>query len=372
VLASWAVLLIAPLRRALHPVANTLFSLTLVALVLFAIFGWRHGNASPYHSAHLHEANRTRASAFGPAAFWGSTKTATAHFNSQGVRGRELPASEDTRRILCLGGSSTEVPYLDDAQTWPAELEQQLNEQGDRPYWVGNAGKTELTTADHLRFLESSPLPSSVNTLVVMTGMDDLWHTLTERAIDTPAAPAWYDSPPATNFLHTADPAQEVDEVPTGQHDFWARRRDPAYPPQPQRPADFDRAIADYEQRVRAIAEWGRRHDVQVVFVTQPVLWDPGVSHAARKRLSIAQVMPHGKEWTFLSADRLRPLIDRYNDVLRTVSRETGTQCIDLAAELTGKEFFFEDDYHFNAEGCRRAARLLAERLGQQPAVAQN
>lgn len=371
-LASWATLLIAPLRHALRRVANSMLSLAILALVLLAIFGWRDGNSPEASSAHLHEANRTQASTFGPAAFWGSAKTATAHYNSQGVRGRELPPSDDAQRILCLGGSSTEVPYLDDAQTWPAVLERQLDEQAGQKFWVGNAGKTELTTADHLRFLETSPLPRSSDTLVVMVGMDDLWHTLTARTIAEPAAPAWYDSQVAANLLRTNDPSQDADDTQTSQSDFWARRRDPAFPPQPERPPDFDRAVAEYEQRIRAIAEWGRRHDVQIVFVTQPVLWDAGVSHAARKRLSIAQVMPHGKEWTFLSADRLRPLIDRYNDVLRTVSRETSSECIDLAAELSGKEFFFEDDYHFNAEGCRRAARLLAERLGRQPAVARN
>jgi len=364
-LATWAILLVGPLRRLAARHTVNLLAFAVLGLAIVALVELLPARSRDEGAFHLYEPKSMRKRQFGPGAFWGSLKSARRQYNADGVLAREMPPRESAERILCLGGSSTESPYLDNEQTWPLALEQRLQELGGRSTWVGNAGKTDLTTADHLRFLESTDLPRSMDAVLLMVGLDDLWHTLTGRPVELPQPPVWYESRTAYTLLGQ-ELARDKPE-PDGQNEsiaFWDRRRDPSYPPRPETMPNLEESLAGYRARLEKIAAWGERNNVQIVFVTQPVLWDPSISLAARKRLSIAQVLPVGKEWTYLTSDHLREWIDRYNDTLRAVCRETGAECIDLAAELNGQEFFFEDDYHFNAEGCRRAARILADRLG--------
>ncbi|MBX3414081.1 MAG: redoxin domain-containing protein [Pirellulales bacterium] len=366
VLLAAALVLIPPLRRAGPRYGITLLIMLVLAVIAVAAYERSTSSAWEASAFHLREPNRDVRMNFGDAAFFNGNKTGHASYNSLGVRAAEMPPRDSSRRILTLGGSSTECLYLENEQTWPQLLERQLNGSESGDYWVGNVGKSDCTTADDLAFLEKSVLAASVDTVLLMVGMDDLWHTLTERPIESPQPPDWYRSPTVALFEEspsTEDSAESSEAERARDDYFWARRRDSTFPPPPATKPDFVAAVEAFRQRVEKIAAWGKSHGVQVVFVTQPVLWDKDISQAARKHLTLAQVNPVGKEWTFLTADNLRPLIDRYNDVLRAVSQETGTKCIDLAAEMTGHEFFFEDDFHFNAEGCQRAARLLAEQL---------
>src|SRR6516164_4342452 len=64
------------------------------------------------------------------------------HVNSLGLRGSETP-SGPVRRVIALGGSTTECLYLDQEKTWPALVERGWNERdATRRTWIGNAGRS--------------------------------------------------------------------------------------------------------------------------------------------------------------------------------------------------------------------------------------
>jgi hypothetical protein len=62
--------------------------------------------------------------------------------NSLGARGPERRAEKPPGvfRVVCLGGSNVYGLGLSNEQTWPAQLEQELNLRGDRRYEVWNYG----------------------------------------------------------------------------------------------------------------------------------------------------------------------------------------------------------------------------------------
>jgi len=369
VTAAWALVLFAaaftlipPLRRVAVHFSDVVFLLLFLAACGLAFAHWRHDPVSATEPFHLRPPSDAMARQFHVSTFAGPPRKGHATHNALGVRGSELPAHREVQRVLCLGGSTTECLYLNDGETWPAALEQHLNSHDGGPYWVGNAGKTNCSTADHLRFLEESTLPAEMDLVVCLVGMDDLWQSLLQETRTSTTSPTWTRVPAIASLLGEPAASANKTESADEESDFWDRRRDPSFP-SPRDLPDFDQALAQYQDRLRRIVAWGQQHDIRIVFATQPAVWDPENSWAARKRLSLAQVVPVGKEWTFLTADNLRPLLDRYNEALRAVCRETNTECIDLAGSMTGREYFFLDDIHFTSEGCVRAGRLLAEHL---------
>lgn len=77
------------------------------------------------------------------------------HTTSRGLRGREreLPAADEALRILCLGDSNTFGMGVEDAETYPAQLEAELRARG-REACVFNAGVPGYWTLQELRTLE--------------------------------------------------------------------------------------------------------------------------------------------------------------------------------------------------------------------------
>ncbi len=53
----------------------------------------------------------------------------------------------------------------------------------------------------------------------------------------------------------------------------------------------------------------------------------------------------------------------KYNEVLVSVARETGTPLADLAGGIPKDRSAFYDDCHFNDVGCEKVAQFLADRL---------
>jgi hypothetical protein len=74
------------------------------------------------------------------------------HLNLQGVRGRELPSTDNrgVRRIAVLGDSFSQAAQVDDDQTFCARLEAQLSRRLHQEVWIGNCGRGSLAAADYL------------------------------------------------------------------------------------------------------------------------------------------------------------------------------------------------------------------------------
>lgn len=95
--------------------------------------------------------------------------------NSRGLRGDEIP-DDPSYRILACGGSTTECLFLDQAETWPQRLQDKLSAGPPGPrVWVGNAGKSGLTTRDHVvQLLYLLPELPRIDTVLFLVGVNDL------------------------------------------------------------------------------------------------------------------------------------------------------------------------------------------------------
>jgi hypothetical protein len=110
-----------------------------------------------------------------PGLFPGVASEARMRVDSLGLRGEEIPY-DAARRVIALGGSTTECLYLDQPKTWPALLETALNErEPGRRAWVGNAGRSGHTLRENVLQLEEllRAIPN-VDVVLVLPGINDL------------------------------------------------------------------------------------------------------------------------------------------------------------------------------------------------------
>ena len=93
--------------------------------------------------------------------------------NSKGIRGDEF-SSEPQSHILAVGGSTTECFFLDQSEAWPALLQEKLKAHGYN-VWVGNVGASGIDTRHHLLQVKYLlPQYPFIDTLLLMTGVNDL------------------------------------------------------------------------------------------------------------------------------------------------------------------------------------------------------
>lgn len=288
--------------------------------------------------------------------------------NSFGLRGEEWTSADDSLHLLCVGGGSVEGLYLDDDKTWTNVLGDKLTEGGSTPVKVAAAAVSEFASGHHLRFIETSPVVPPADCVVVQLGAVDLVRLLIGRDMGENRPPLWYGT-------HTAALLREfwnarlgngpvVDK--TGERFVGGIRRSfkidtPAEPP------DFDQALDEFAERIRAIVEAARRRGVErLVFTTQPVLWTVDAPFESSRMFWVARIVPTPRNWEFPVAKNLRPLMDRYNQTLRATCAELGVECIDLDA-MNGQRRFFYDDYHVNDAGAEEMARQVADYFSEHP-----
>jgi hypothetical protein len=145
---------------------------------------------------------------------------------------------------------------------------------------------------------------------------------------------------------------------------YKVRRLRRAVPLSDARPA-LDVPLAAYGERIVALAAASHARHARPVFVTQPVLRRRGLSERAEALLWFGW-FAEGTRVHFLTAERLREVMDRYNAALVAACERAGAECVDVTA-MSGDERYFLDDCHFTDAGSEELARRLAEWFRAHP-----
>ncbi len=303
--------------------------------------------------------------------------------NSRGIRGPEF-TDTDRVRILCVGGSTTECIYLDDAKAWPHLLMERLNERVGPGVWVGNVGRSGLTALDHLTYVEHLPEARIVDTWIVLCGGNDFGHRL--RGIyDEKASHPWneafkYRRPGLAGGLRRPyhrnlfivqaieDLRQRLELIALERDGvvyqdvraLWIHRQ------RHKRRSDETAAtlphlepwLDDYERVLKRIVATARSYGVTVVFATQPTLWSESMTPEATA-LCLGSRTPEG----YLPFGALARGLARFNERMRLVCDREGVPCVDLASLLPKTIETFYDDFHFNEPGAERVAKHLADAI---------
>ena len=320
----------------------------------------------------------------------------TAHviINSDGVRGDEVESDVDYK-ILVIGGSSSECSYLDQSEAWPQQLQHQLQRKlSGRRVWVGNAGRSGITShhhRTHLYFL--LPQFEDIDVVVVLGGVNDLTYRL---AMDDAYAPRVVEEPEVERALvrrsfsirpdsynRTLPPHKRMELWRRSTELMWvvARRtllpddRGLAYQKRRARRAsatgfrdalpDLEGALDEYASNVRAMIELARQYGCRIVFLTHPSMWRGDMPPELSRLLWFGAVGDQRvrEPGEYYSVTALQAGLDRFNLRLMEVCSAAGVDCLDLAPQVQADTTIFYDDVHLNEQGARRVAELTANFL---------
>ena len=294
--------------------------------------------------------------------------------NRWGMRGEEPPEDwDDWFTIVTIGGSTTHCYYLDDSLTWPHLLQEHLRDSFPRT-WVGNGGLSGHTTRGHIVFMREVIAEIKPDMVVLLIGTNDLAYStrpnLVREAIEAEKVALDHRIIASSRLLQVLY--------------LWFRgnfgethmmhENPPIYVPQPmelqevERPDDLREMVPtleEYAENIRTIIRLGREEGVQVVFMTQPSLWnDTPYWRGIRESHYWTET-----DSTRMSAATTWRLLEVLNHELISICRREDVPCLDLASLLPHSTRYFYDGMHYNEAGAARVARLLADFLEEEGLV---
>lgn len=317
-----------------------------------------------------------------PTIIHGITGTSRLTINAIGIRGG--PFTEEQRyRLLAVGGSTTICTYLDDTETWPYLVQERLNARlGSGTIWVGNVGRPgHLSGHNQLQVKELLRQHPEIDGVLLLVGINDFLVTLNfiERGWIPPSSryahlkrafsifPGWDEAAPWYQRTALGRPRWRVPEWLENRpaqdrrarvFALWRGYRREASALRADLP-DLSGSLVSYTRQLNAIIDAAEAEDARVLFMTQPTLWRPGLSQAELDLLWTGG--PREKSGDeYYAVEALAAGMELYNDALRRVCRDRGTECIDVAAILPKELAVFWDDAHFTEEGARRLAEIVA------------
>jgi len=247
----------------------------------------------------------------------------TVNTNSLGLRGAKEPDLDSTFRILAVGDSTTFGLGVNDAETWPAQLERLLQER--RPgAEVFNAGVTGYSVYQSLTYLRESGFALAPNVVLLTCGSNDFdtGGKLTQRQQQEflhsvrPTSPRWVTFELLRKL--STDPGETAASVPNV--------------PAPE-----------FEQLLRAAVDACKERGIRLVLIIWP--WQGQLEGSMSQS----------------------PLND-YHAIIERVGKEHGLSVVDLRRRWTAASMSsnYLDGVHVNAAGNADVAAAIAEVLGAE------
>lgn len=316
-----------------------------------------------------------------------------AHFNvnSDGIRGDEISSGQQYR-ILTIGGSTTECLFLDQEKSWPYALQNKLNSLHLGQVWVGNIGKSGLSTREHYMHMKYIlPQYSGIDAVVILAGCNDLTRRLIEdkkydpyfldhyeywkqRIIngafsETPYykgryrfRSGYYDELATVSLIKQSmamysKRAMIQDEAGNMFVNLRNIRKE-ATTIVDDLP-DLTSGLEEYKKNLNAIIDMAQSRSVRIVFMTQPSVWKKNMTKLEKDLLWYGWI-DSLKSKRYYSETALMRGMRAYNDALLQVCRDRGVECIDLANILPKESAMFYDDVHFTDKASLITADLLS------------
>lgn len=320
-----------------------------------------------------------------------------------GLRGEPLPGP-GVMRVLAIGGSTTEALYLDDHDAWTAVLEHELAPRLARPVWVGNAGKSGLTSFAHVVQANAYVDEVKPDVVIVQAGINDLtmcisggrdglaslarqirwrdtWEELAPGVFSEVVPPdarrglrlQWLVDRAMERWTHRdapVHPAPSVQQDSAASYYTVLRNRRAAAEKIDAAP-DIDACLAMFRDNLRRIVGLVQPRGIKLVLVTQGSLYRKPMPAEDERLLwfgsvdrSMFETPPPAR---YYSSAVLADALARYNAVTLEVCAEKGLVCVDADKLLPHTTSSYYDDVHLNVGGARKLAEAIAAALAPAP-----
>lgn len=329
--------------------------------------------------------------------------------NTFGIRGKELGKDEDEVRVLSIGGSTTECLYHAADKAWthriaPA-LEQALSARSDpRHAWVGSVGRSGMNSRDHVLHAQYFvPQLPRIDVVVLLAGVNDLVAFLGQPETYTvmdPALPAekndfairraflvipgrladaWdyeggfykrlalYQLGRGIRQRWSQTNGASTQQAEDGQWiKSWRENRQKAGHIVDKLP-DLTQALGVYRQNLTATVALLRARGVRPLLVTQPTFWRADLTKEEESLLWMGGIGEFQREpgHDYYAAGALASGMLAFNEAMLDVCKQTGAECLDLAAKIPKTADVFYDDCHFGEKGAGLIGDAVADAIRQ-------
>lgn len=288
--------------------------------------------------------------------------------NHLGFRGANLPADTGSLlKIVTVGGSATECHFLNDDKTWPYLLGKALADSLGR-CWLNNAGFDGHSTYGHIILLNDHVKQLRPSAVVFLAGINDVeansptfhdnlntrggkvgWrHYLFENSEVLNVALTFFRGWRSQRFNNTTDELLVLDSV---------RRQPLSEGVMRARLAAQEPFLAGYRSRLEQLADTCLAWHILPVFLTQPDQFGAGRDPVTGADL---ELFPVDGPDAAMNGELLWEMLERYNDVVRSVCAERGLPMVDLARLMPKNSLYFYDMTHFTNQGAAEVSRLLS------------
>jgi lysophospholipase L1-like esterase len=291
--------------------------------------------------------------------------------NGLGFRGPEPPADgQHYLTIISIGGSTTECHFLNDDRAWPFLLGKDLADSFPN-CWLNNAGLDGHSTYGHTLLLNDYVKKLRPAVVLFLTGINDVENdapTFHDKLNTRGAVADWRhyianNSEVVNLLLNLARGwrAQKFNNTTNAMLVLDSNRRlilpDTIMKARLALQAPY---LAGYRQRLTGLADTCLAWHILPVFVTQPNQFGSGRDSLTGADLGAYPVDPADKG---INGELVWEILERYNDVVRSVCSEKGVPLIDLARSMPKNSLYFYDMSHFTNQGAEKVAAILAAAL---------
>jgi lysophospholipase L1-like esterase len=277
---------------------------------------------------------------------------ATSH-NSLGLRGKEVSHKKGTGvyRIICFGGSTTYGWGIeDDNNTYPAQLETELQKRSKRRVEVLNAGVSGYTSYESLAQLMFKLFAFEPDLLLSFDGINDVRARLVDpkyfRSDNTAFRRSWKlpDPPLVDRFAVLRVTCRHLGcSHPPAVDQFVLARSylgERWYGPSAERFAELFKANGPeyFRENIRMMRELSEKRNIPILFQTFPT--DPS------KRDS-------------LSIPAIRSALEEHHDIIRSFDSSQRASVISLDRLFPPDPSLWLDGMHLNERGTKTQAESV-------------
>jgi len=306
--------------------------------------------------------------------------------NSDGVRGDEL-TNRQQFRVLAVGGSTTECLYIDQQKSWPGLLQKRLSSAYNQEVWVGNIGRSGLSTIGNIIELKYLlPQYQNIDLIVALVGFNDLQSSLLntfilnsyksdeekigmvfvvhppkEKAKFYENSALWNIIKKPINYYFRRNKDMVEDYI--GSWYVGARNARKRALEICNSLPDLSVNLAIFENNINEMIELAQRRSIRIIFLTQPYLWNNNLTADEKDLLWFGFTADNKK---YYSIEALANGLRKFNSRLIEVCKRRKIECIDLENYIPQDTTAFYDDVHFNESGCVKVADIVAGYLTHQ------
>lgn len=276
--------------------------------------------------------------------------------NSLGFRGPELPDDSTIKKVICMGGSTTECFYLSDGNDWPNVLGRKLRTK-DSGIWLNNAGMDGQSAYGNLVMLQQHILNLKPDYIILMCGLNDI-------GLDAPSKYDYNDNnwlKKAYNFLEipaTINSLIKSDKATQARlnHQYLDLQKAEQLEMNDsqilQRIAREQPLLVNYKKRLQNIIDICRDNKIKLILVSQVILFGDEsdlVTNIDLGKIKIGDI--NGKTEGLL--------LKQYNKTTYELAEANHLPFINLSAQLPKDSRFFYDGFHMTNEG----AEIVADKI---------